>query len=754
MTEGKISVQIFRKLEKKDVMSLSSRTEEKTVGARHTANEGVGRSAKEAIRFLTPRLILMLCGYFAGLATLPFGAKPFGVALLAATSGGAVLFTYIGVVLSAFFEMELAEAVVYFGIYTALLLFRALVNFVKKPKVERLSAESLLKRAFIGSVGARALVSAAFAILLGAILLFARGMLYYDLFALLLVAGVSPILTALAFGYFERRGGIWQDVGFFAIACVSVYGARAATIYGVSIAVFASIVAIFYFSYRRGAAFGLALGVALGVCYSFMLAPIFAIAAICAAVFIRFAPSLACFCTFVASSAWAFYAVGLSALLGVFGGILAACLTYTVLHKIIFIDLAVGVKSTKEERSGERKGKSSQTSEAVACRVLSESDLDGIKLCEMNLRMNAMSNALKKVSTVFSSFSDERSACFDAKYDFETSGEKYNFRNLLNEDQPDLDALSGLLTQTMKQGEDDYKIDISLSEELCFVLSEINLKIFGVAVFGVRKKTIYIKGKSKALLEENIRNIISAITPMLPFSIDAEKCDVRRDGESGALLLMEKERLAVSLVRRSMIAKNETVCGDSTCAFKNKDSRFFSMISDGMGSGASASAIASVCTGFVSNMLNTGGVSAELISALNGVICGRRIGGEAERSATLDLLDLDLMSGHAQIYKCGAAPSYIYRRGKLFKVRSQTMPLGILREVDVKCFSLDLCRDDVVVMVSDGVTGEAGECPWLFDLLTKNLPCRTLESTAELIVKYSVAKGSGDDVSVLLIKVR
>ena len=112
------------------------------------------------------------------------------------------------------------------------------------------------------------------------------------------------------------------------------------------------------------------------------------------------------------------------------------------------------------------------------------------------------------------------------------------------------------------------------------------------------------------------------------------------------------------------------------------------------------------------------------------------------------------MNGRAQIYKCGAAPSYIYRRGKLFKVRSQTMPVGILREADVKCFSLDLCRDDVVVMVSDGVTGEAGECPWLFDLLTKNLPCRTLESTAELIVKYSVAKGSGDDVSVLLIKVK
>ncbi len=738
------------------MVSLRSRVEEKTVGANAITNEGAGRGAKEIIRYLTPRLILLFCGYFAGRAALPFGARPFGVALLAATSGGAALFAYIGLALSAFVEMELSESVVYFGIYTALLLFRALVNFIKNPRGERFSIEWLMKRAFSGRVGSRALISASFAILLGSILLFARGMLYYDLFALLVAAAISPILTALAFGYFERRVGLWRDAGFFAIACVAVYGARGATIYGVSIAVFASIIAIFYLSYRRGAGFGLVLGVALGVCYSFMLAPVFVIAAICAAVFIKFSPALACFCTFVASSAWAFYVEGLSALLGVFGGVLAACLTYTVVHKIIFVDLAVGGELAKEEKNGEKKEKSSQMSEAVVCRVLSESDLDGIKLCEMNLRMSAISNALKKISAVSSISYGDGEDSFDKRNGLGYCGEKYNFNNFANDDSPDLDALSGLLTRTMEKREDDYKIDVSLSEELCFVLSELNLQIFGVAVFGVRKKTIYIKGKRRALFEEHSQNIISAITPILPFSMDAERYEVRRDGEnnSGAFIISEKEKLSVSVVRRSVVADNETVCGDSASAFKNKDGRFFAMISDGMGSGVSASAVARTCTGFVSNMLSTGGASVELISALNGIICGRRIGGEAERSATLDLLDLDLMNGRAQIYKCGAAPSYIYRRGKLFKVRSQTMPLGILREVDVKCFSLDLCRDDVVVMVSDGVTGEAGECPWLFDLLTKNLPCRTLESTAELIVKYSVAKGSGDDVSVLLIKVR
>lgn len=82
------------------------------------------------------------------------------------------------------------------------------------------------------------------------------------------------------------------------------------------------------------------------------------------------------------------------------------------------------------------------------------------------------------------------------------------------------------------------------------------------------------------------------------------------------------------------------------------------------------------------------------------------------------------------------------------------MPIGILCEVDVKHVSFELCPGDIVVMVSDGVTGECEECPWLFDLLAKNLPCRTLERTAELIVKYSGVMGSVDDISVVLIEIK
>ena len=104
-------------------------------------------------------------------------------------------------------------------------------------------------------------------------------------------------------------------------------------------------------------------------------------------------------------------------------------------------------------------------------------------------------------------------------------------------------------------------------------------------------------------------------------------------------------------------------------------------------------------------------------------------------------------------FKSGAAPTYIYRGGDLFKLRARTMPIGILPESESKRYEFTLSEGDVVVMVSDGVTGGEEECPWLFDLLRQNIETSGVERTAELIVKYAVGHGSEDDISVVVARV-
>ena len=124
-----------------------------------------------------------------------------------------------------------------------------------------------------------------------------------------------------------------------------------------------------------------------------------------------------------------------------------------------------------------------------------------------------------------------------------------------------------------------------------------------------------------------------------------------------------------------------------------------------------------------------------------------------ECSATVDLLELDLLSGKAAFYKSGAAPTYVFRDGSLFKLRSKTVPVGIIRELDTKKISFDIGDGDVIVMVSDGITQGKEECPWLFELLKKNIEGEGAQHTAELIAERARCENGNDDISVVVIKI-
>ena len=138
---------------------------------------------------------------------------------------------------------------------------------------------------------------------------------------------------------------------------------------------------------------------------------------------------------------------------------------------------------------------------------------------------------------------------------------------------------------------------------------------------------------------------------------------------------------------------------------------------------------------------------------LNGFLRNKGSGSIHECSATVDLMELDLIGRRASFYKSGAAPTYVLRDGALFKLRSKTVPVGILKEPDTKKISFDVSAGDVIVMVSDGVTQGREECPWLFDLLRGNVDSLGVERTADLVMKYAKGEGCTDDLSVVIVKI-
>ena len=194
------------------------------------------------------------------------------------------------------------------------------------------------------------------------------------------------------------------------------------------------------------------------------------------------------------------------------------------------------------------------------------------------------------------------------------------------------------------------------------------------------------------------------------------------------------------------------VCGDHIALFKTDDAYFYALISDGMGSGEDASLTSDICSMFLEKMLSAGNRVEISLRMLDGYIRAKNSGTGDECSATVDLMELDMMDGHAVFAKNGAAPTYVVREGVVYKLRSRTMPIGILRDMPPELLRFRMHPGDVVVMVSDGITQGHDECPWLIDLLSTPMP-ESMDALRTDIIRRALSSGSEDDLSAIAIRV-
>ena len=769
------------------------------------------------ISHIVPASLFALGGYLLGSCEMPFGTYPLAIALCAAADKNAI-FVFAGALLSAQATDGASAGVMLAGIYTALLLLRILVRLsIASPyskKDGKKSLSELFGTFFDEPLGYRVCAAAITAFAISFINLLVGGFLYYDLFGLILNTALSSVATCVFYGFFaQRRESRAQkylsSLGLIAILCASVYSAAPIKIYGVSLAVAGGMLAVLCVCQYRSALSGLLLSVAAGVAYSPTLSPIFIICAISYVIFSKISTTLVATAALIGSLSYAFYAKGIYALDGISGGIICACLLFSVI-----------VKLGKRERHAEEQ-------EVLApCKVLDSSELDSVRLFDMNRRMSAMSEGFANLSDLFeqmklkfprtielgsicrqafesscvgcSEYSkcryngaldktastlckklDERGALSIEDLEGEMMAKCGRLPDIIDEINYNFDArygrragthegeifaqdknygykaLSMLLGKSMERDSEEYLPDLEASAVLCEPLRELNVGIGGVIVYGSRQKRVYIRADDIKLLDSSREQICKIVRSKLYIELDGEGAILRRVGfgGEGSIELFEKVKYSLEYVTQSSAASDERFCGDSLALFENSEGRFFAALSDGMGSGRDAALMAELTTGFIKNMLASGAMSEEILAMLNSFLHNRCDSSASECSATLDLMELDEATGNATFFKCGAAPTYVYRSGALFKLRSRTMPLGILPDPDVRMLNFKLDEGDVVIMMSDGVSAGKEDCPYLFDLLKQNIDTAGSARTADLIMKYAKGNGSGDDITVAIMKV-
>ncbi|MBR5302783.1 MAG: SpoIIE family protein phosphatase [Clostridia bacterium] len=195
----------------------------------------------------------------------------------------------------------------------------------------------------------------------------------------------------------------------------------------------------------------------------------------------------------------------------------------------------------------------------------------------------------------------------------------------------------------------------------------------------------------------------------------------------------------------------EEVTGDSYVSRALPGGRHVLALSDGMGSGVNAMQESRSALEMTVESLRAGYTRAQALSVVNALMlmCTGR-----EMYATMDLCLIDLHSGEAAFEKLGACASYVVRSGEVRTVDAQTLPVGVLPDVEAASVQMTLECGDVVVMISDGVLESypGGECA-LREAVAK-LHWLHPQAVGERLIEQCLMQGGArDDMTVLCMRV-
>ncbi len=144
--------------------------------------------------------------------------------------------------------------------------------------------------------------------------------------------------------------------------------------------------------------------------------------------------------------------------------------------------------------------------------------------------------------------------------------------------------------------------------------------------------------------------------------------------------------------------------GDAVVHFPGPGSRYYVVLCDGMGAGVGAARESERATEILQGMLQAGYPAKAALETLNDLYVLRDTGG----FSTADLLELHLDTGRGVLYKWGAAVSFLKHRRAVRLLGTAAPPpgVGIGETHRAEVIRLSLQRQEVVVLVSDGLDGE------------------------------------------------
>ena len=183
------------------------------------------------------------------------------------------------------------------------------------------------------------------------------------------------------------------------------------------------------------------------------------------------------------------------------------------------------------------------------------------------------------------------------------------------------------------------------------------------------------------------------------------------NAQTASALPMHPYQLGLSLRPK----RGERVSGDSASQFETENGTLCLLLSDGMGCGEAAQRESAMAVRLLERFLRAGIDAPPALKTLNSALSLRAE--STDSFTTVDLLMLSLRTLEGELYKYGAAPSYLKRGGSVRRVTCSCLPAGLQEgSPPPEATHLRLSPGSFLVMVSDGVADSTDD-EWLQNLL-------------------------------------
>ncbi len=309
----------------------------------------------------------------------------------------------------------------------------------------------------------------------------------------------------------------------------------------------------------------------------------------------------------------------------------------------------------------------------------------------------------------------------------------------------DFKTVADILSDVTNKQKLENARDTHAEKALLSVSGAIGFNPDTVSVLGSERKRIYVRGVRRLFTEEEREKIRKAFSE----TCKTEYAPPVFVGEGMECMLFNPEKTLSAKVYTLKSTKTGEVCsGDSVVTGEIEDGYFYSVLADGMGSGEEARRASKTAVSVFEKLLRCR-VNKSTAARLVGETLKRR---NVECFTTLDVMELDLVSGNASFLKNGAAASYVVRNGGVYSVNASSMPVGITEKADSAETVLKLSAGDTVIMLSDGIASDGIDGKWVSDTVSGGF--NRAEELAEIIMKKAEEFCiQNDDKTVIVIEI-